>query len=82
MLYGQPVCIRHRAYPIRKVAWRIQARGKCDLSEPARQCAAELADYADVHVMASKTTIEPPSKGGSVGVKREVRNGEHNDQTR
>lgn len=78
-LYGQPVRTRHRAYLIRKVAWRIQANAEGDLSERARQRAAGLADDADVRVMAPKTTIEPPSGSGSVGVTRELRNGEHND---
>lgn len=78
-LYGQPVRTRHRAFLIRKVAWRIQANAEGDLSERARQRAAELADDADVRVMAPKTTIEPPSSGGNVGVTRELRNGEHND---
>lgn len=77
-LYGQPVRTRHRAYLIRKVAWRIQANAEGDLTERARQRAAELADDADVRVMAPKTTIEPPA-GSGLRVIRELRNGEHND---
>jgi Protein of unknown function (DUF2924) len=50
-LYGQPVRSRHRAYLIRKVAWRIQALAEGDLSERARRRAEELANDADVRVM-------------------------------
>ena len=47
-LHGQPCRTRHRAYLIRKVAWRIQANAEGDLSERARKRAAELADDAEV----------------------------------
>jgi hypothetical protein len=50
-LHGQPVRTRHRQYLIRKIAWRIQALAEGDLSERARQRAAELAHDADVRVM-------------------------------
>ena len=78
-LHGQPVRTRHRAYLIRKVAWRIQANAEGDLTERARKRAAELADDADVRVMAPKTVICPPENDNPVTVKRELPNGEHND---
>ena len=59
-LHGQPCRTRHRAYLIRKIAWRIQANAEGDLSERARKRAAELADDAEVRVMAPKTLICPP----------------------
>ena len=31
-LTGQPARTRHRAYPIRKIAWRLQAKADGDLS--------------------------------------------------
>lgn len=77
-LHGQPVRTRHRAYLIRKVAWRIQANAEGDLSERARRRAEKLANDADVRVMPPKTTIEPPD-AGTIQVTRELRNGEHND---
>jgi len=43
-LTGHPVRTRHRAYLIRKIAWRLQADAEGDLSERARRRAAELAD--------------------------------------
>lgn len=78
-LHGQPVRTRHRAYLLRKIAWRIQANAEGDLSERARKRAAELANDADVRVMAPKTQVIPPQPGGTVTVERTLPNGEHND---
>jgi len=64
-LHGQPCRTRHRAYLIRKIAWRLQANAEGDLSERARRRAAELADDAEVRVMAPKTMICPPQNGES-----------------
>src|SRR3954452_1859713 len=50
-LFGQPVRTRHKAYLVRKIAWRIQALAEGDLSERARRRAAELANDADVRLM-------------------------------
>ena len=62
-LHGQPCRTRHRAYLIRKIAWRLQANAEGDLSERARKRAAELANDAEVRVMAPKTMICPPQQG-------------------
>ena len=59
-LHGQPVRTRHRAYLIRKIAWRIQANAEGDLTERARRRAMELADDADVHVVGPRGYIVPP----------------------
>ena len=64
-LHGQPVRTRHRQYLIRKLAWRIQANAMGDLSDRARKRAAELANDADVRVMAPKSLICPPQTGVS-----------------
>ena len=64
-LFGQPVRTRHKAYLIRKIAWRIQALAEGDLSERARKRAAELANDADVRVMPPKAaTTRPTGDGG------------------
>lgn len=77
-LHGQPCRTRHRAYRIRKIAWRIQANSEGDLSERARKRAAELADDADVRVMAPKTIICPPQGGASITVTRPAPAGRDN----
>ncbi len=71
-LHGQPCRTRHRAYLIRKIAWRIQANAEGDLSERARKRAAELADDAEVRVMAPKTMICPPQPPDAPTVTRKV----------
>ncbi|MCA9208763.1 MAG: DUF2924 domain-containing protein [Planctomycetales bacterium] len=60
-LFGQPVRTRHRAYLIRKIAWRLQALAEGDLSERARRRAAELADDAEVRVMPPKAATPQPA---------------------
>src|SRR4051794_21424418 len=53
-LFGQPVRTRHKTYLLRKIAWRIQALAEGDLSERARRRAEELANDADVRLMAPR----------------------------
>ena len=74
-LHGQPCRTRHRAYLIRKIAWRIQANAEGDLSERARKRAAELANDADVRVMAPKTMICPPQVGESATITKTASTG-------
>lgn len=69
-LYGHACRTRHRAYLKRKIAWRIQANAEGDLSERARQRAAELADEAEVRVMAPKAMVCPPQNGNGVTTTR------------
>jgi hypothetical protein len=69
-LFGQPVRTRHKAYLIRKLAWRIQALAEGDLSQRARKRAAELAHDADVRVMPPRATTTPPVADGGQRVVR------------
>lgn len=62
-LHGQACRTRHRAYLIRKIAWRIQANAEGDLTERARRRAAELADDAEIRTMAPRTLVCPPQPG-------------------
>ncbi len=59
-LHGQPVRTRHRQYLIRKNAWRIQANAMGGLSERARRRAKEIANDADIRVMAPRSLMCPP----------------------
>jgi len=43
-LHGESTRSRHRTYLIRRIAWKLQALAEGDLSERARQRAAELSD--------------------------------------
>lgn len=62
-LHGHACRTRHRAYLIRKIAWRIQANAEGDLTERARRRAAELAVDAEVRTMAPRSLVCPPQPG-------------------
>jgi hypothetical protein len=62
-LLGHACRTRHRAYLIRKIAWRIQANAEGDLTERARRRAAELADDAEIRTMAPRSLVCPPQPG-------------------
>ena len=47
-VFGEEPRSRHKAYLIRKIAWRLQADAEGNLSERARRRAAELAVDAEV----------------------------------
>ncbi|MFN0134998.1 MAG: DUF2924 domain-containing protein [Phycisphaerae bacterium] len=49
-VFGEEPRSRHKAYLIRKIAWRLQANSEGGLSERAIARAAELADPADARV--------------------------------
>ena len=49
-LFGEGSRTRHKAYLIRRIAWRLQANAEGDLSERARRRAEKLADDAEVRV--------------------------------
>jgi len=78
-LHGHKCRTRHRAYLIRKIAWRIQANAEGGLSERARRRAVELADLAEVRVMAPKATICPPQPGPGCTTTRSIRGVEDSD---
>lgn len=67
-LFGQPTGTHNKLHLIRKIAWRIQALAEGDLSERARQRAAELARDADVRVRPPREFAVAKSSGGSVTV--------------
>ena len=62
-LFGRPVRTRHKAYLVRKIAWRIQALAAGDLSDRARRRAEELANDADVRLMPPR----PPRHSANTG---------------
>lgn len=77
-LHGHVCRTRHRRYLIRKVAWRIQANAMGGLSERARKRAEELANDADVRVMAPKTVLGP-NEGSGHTVSATVRDEQRRD---
>jgi Protein of unknown function (DUF2924) len=51
-LFGESSPSSNHAHLFRRVAWRLQVRAEGDLSERARQRAAQLADDADLRLRA------------------------------
>lgn len=49
-VFGEPSHSGNRAFLIRRIAWRLQAKAEGDLSERAKRRAAELADDADIRL--------------------------------
>ena len=53
-VFGEPTRCRHKDYLVRRIAWRMQANAEGDLSERARNRAAELAATSDVRLTAPR----------------------------
>lgn len=53
--FGEQTRGRHKQWLVKRIAWRMQANEEGDLSERARQRAAELANDADLRLTAPKT---------------------------
>ena len=56
-LFGEATQANNKAWLIKRLAWRLQAQAEGDLSERARQRAAELARDADLRLSPPKTTV-------------------------
>ena len=72
-LFGETTTARHKTWLIRRLSWRLQALAEGDLSERARQRAAELARDADLRLQPPQPTTattlhrdgQPPAGRGS-----------------
>ncbi|MFQ5734738.1 MAG: DUF2924 domain-containing protein [Planctomycetaceae bacterium] len=62
-LHGETTRSRHRAYLIRRIAWKLQANAEGDLSERARRRAAELADVSFARCTPPRIITTPQSNG-------------------
>jgi hypothetical protein len=76
-LFGEPSPSSNHAHLFRRVAWRLQVRAEGDLSERARQRAAQLADKADLRLRAPHQFWEqlqqPAEARDEPALKRDVR---------
>src|SRR5256886_12423491 len=59
-LFGDTTSAKNRTWLLRRVAWRLQALAVGDLSERARQRAAELANDADLRITAPRVQEPVP----------------------
>jgi Protein of unknown function (DUF2924) len=60
-LFGDETRVGNKAWLIRRIAWRLQALAEGDLSERARQRAAELAQDADVRLSPPRSALVVPT---------------------
>ena len=63
VVFGEPTPSHNKVWLMRRIAWRLQAQAEGDLSERARQRAAELVADADLRLSAppdQATPAQPP----------------------
>ena len=58
-VFGETTGAAHKAWLVKRIAWRWQALAEGDLSQRARQRAAELANDADLRLGPPKTPTLP-----------------------
>ncbi|HEV3259130.1 MAG TPA: DUF2924 domain-containing protein [Gemmataceae bacterium] len=58
-LFHEGTATKNKGWLIKRIAWRLQALAEGDLSERARQRAAELAHDADLRLSPPKTKTRP-----------------------
>src|SRR5437870_3298397 len=58
-LFGETTSAKNRTWLLRRVAWRLQSLADGDLSERARQRAAELANDADLRTTVPRAKTSP-----------------------
>ena len=72
-VFGEATTTGNRTWLVRRIAWRLQALAEGDLSERARQRAAELARDADLRVIPPRENPAPaPAPTAGRMVTREV----------
>jgi Protein of unknown function (DUF2924) len=65
-VFGEETRAGNKTWLLKRVAWRMQALEEGDLSERARQRAAELANDADLRLSPPRVP-EPPTESGPTG---------------
>jgi hypothetical protein len=58
--FGEETRANNKSWLVKRIAWRLQANAEGDLTERARQRAAELADDADLRRSPPKAKEIPP----------------------
>jgi hypothetical protein len=58
-IFGEITSAGHKGWLVKRIAWRMQALAEGDLSERARQRAADLANDADLRLSPPKPKITP-----------------------
>ena len=61
-LFHEPTRVGNRSWLVRRIAWRLQALAEGDLSDRARQYAAQIANDADLRLLPPKAAPPAASK--------------------
>src|SRR5437764_14743264 len=72
-LFGETTSAKNRTWLLRRIAWRLQVLAEGDLSERARQRAANLASDAELRLLAPRDflpALSAKSPGGGPGCSR------------
>jgi hypothetical protein len=73
-LFGEETRVGNKLWLIRRIAWRLQALAEGDLSQRARQRAAELARDTDVRLSPPRSglvpALLPALRGQATGLRR------------
>src|SRR5829696_6888912 len=76
-VFGEPSRTGNKDFLFKRIAWRIQSLAEGDLSQRARQRAAELACDADIRMtcpkapvvsMTSSATVTAPMRGTAIPI--------------
>jgi hypothetical protein len=65
-VFGEEARTKNKVWLLKRIAWRIQALAEGDLSERARQRAAELANDADLRTTLPKAKATEPAPARTV----------------
>jgi hypothetical protein len=65
-LFGEQTRANNKAWLVKRLAWRLQARAEGGLSERALRRAAELADDADLRLSPPRPKAAPAANGHTV----------------
>ena len=68
-VFGEPTVVtNNKTWLVKRIAWRLQALAEGDLSERARQRAAELAQDADLRILPPRPVLRFTAPGGRLGL--------------
>jgi hypothetical protein len=66
-VFGEPTNAGHKGWLVKRIAWRLQASAEGDLSERARQRAAQLANDADLRLSPPRQRNLPENAAANPG---------------
>src|ERR1700694_5335328 len=65
-VFGERTNAAHKGWLVKRIAWRLQASAEGDLSERARQRAAQLANDADLRLSPPRVKTSPTPESAAV----------------